>query len=439
MKKVAYLHETSPYVKDRLVHCFEQRKGEWDVIVPDVSAPPKKKKTGKKGKPQSTIPKEVCFQWDDYENIDWERVLKGDLFCNSYCFRKGLTRKVQLSKHIEHYNAKHPTSLLRQSSPQTWIIEVPSTTFEYGDGEQHDSEEEGDEGDDDYLIDMNIEEALIDVEQLFARIEEGEVHPYWILKPSLGNKGAEITVVNDYQTVFDTIKQWKDVCEWVLQQYIDRPLLVYGGKKFHMRVHVVAVGALQVFVHQDVICLITGVPYDREDITNRYAHITNSCVQREHSEFDENATVRLLSELEDDKEITRDQSKLIFEKIKTNVREIFRAVENQTGAFLVLKNCFELFGFDFLVDEQLNVWILEVNAGPDMKNTGDRLDHVVSSFLEDVLTVTVDKNFGEQYATYPAVSDDSETATILQEGRLHMVYNAKSPQWGTPNMSYIED
>ena len=33
---------------------------------------------------------------------------------------------------------------------------------------------------------------------------------------------------------------------------------------------------------------------------------------------------------------------------------------NQTSAFLVLPNCFELFGFDFLVDEDLNVWILEV-------------------------------------------------------------------------------
>jgi hypothetical protein len=28
-------------------------------------------------------------QWDAYENIDWDRVLKGRLMANFYCFRKG--------------------------------------------------------------------------------------------------------------------------------------------------------------------------------------------------------------------------------------------------------------------------------------------------------------------------------------------------------------
>lgn len=52
------------------------------------------------------------------------------------------------------------------------------------------------------------------------RVEEGEAYPYWILKPSMGSKGAEIVIADSYQTVFDTIKKWKDICEWVLQQCI---------------------------------------------------------------------------------------------------------------------------------------------------------------------------------------------------------------------------
>jgi len=287
------------------------------------------------------------------------------------------------------------------------------------------------------MLDMRIEEALEDVEQLFARAEAGDAHPYWILKPSLGSKGAEIVIADNYDTVFETVKKWEDVSEWVLQQYIDKPLQVYGGKKFHMRVHVVASGTLQVYVHQDIIALISSETYVREDIENRFMHITNSCVQREHTTFDEDATVRLLSELEEDKELSPEQSEIIFEKVKTNVREIFRSVANQPSAFLVLPNCFELFGFDFLVDEDLNVWILEVNCGPDMKNTGSRLDHVVSSFLEDVLSVTVDKYFAKDdfYSTLP---NTATPATIAQFGRLHMVYNADVPKWGNPNISFIE-
>jgi len=36
--------------------------------------------------------------------------------------------------------------------------------------------------------------------------------------------------------------------------------------------------------------------------------------------------------------------------------------------FFTLPNCFELFGFDFLVDESWNVWLLEVS--PPARNSG---------------------------------------------------------------------
>ena len=100
--------------------------------------------------------------------------------------------------------------------------------------------------------------------------------------------------------MFETVKKWKDVSEWVLQHCIlserrrrcqiifksgldfrkltrtidiDRPLKVYGGKKFHMRVHVLASGTLQVYVHQDVIALISSEEYVRENIENRFMRI----------------------------------------------------------------------------------------------------------------------------------------------------------------------
>ena len=30
------------------------------------------------------------------------------------------------------------------------------------------------------------------------------------------------------------------------------------------------------------------------------------------------------------------------------------------------KNCFELFGLDFIIDEELKIWLIEVNENPSL-------------------------------------------------------------------------
>jgi tubulin--tyrosine ligase len=67
----------------------------------------------------------------------------------------------------------------------------------------------------------------------------------WILKPSLANKGAEVTVVKSIDDVTRIVRTWSDVREWVLQTYVDRPLLV-ARRKFHLRAYVLLVGCMKV-------------------------------------------------------------------------------------------------------------------------------------------------------------------------------------------------
>lgn len=37
------------------------------------------------------------------------------------------------------------------------------------------------------------------------------------------------------------------------------------------------------------------------------------------------------------------------------------------------KYCFEVFGYDFLIDQELNVWIIEVNTNPCIEESSDIL------------------------------------------------------------------
>lgn len=62
--------------------------------------------------------------------------------------------------------------------------------------------------------------------------------------------------------------------------------------------------------------------------------------------------------------------------------------------FQTLPNAFEVFGLDFLVDERGGAWLLEVNAFPDFRQTGDELRGVVAGLWECVVGRVVGEFFG---------------------------------------------
>ena len=68
----------------------------------------------------------------------------------------------------------------------------------------------------------------------------------------------------------------------------------------------------------------------------------------------------------------------ILDDVHRITAELFAAFENEYTVFSPMTNCFELYGLDFMVDDQLNVSLLEVNPGPDFQQTGDRLRNVIA-------------------------------------------------------------
>ena len=79
---------------------------------------------------------------------------------------------------------------------------------------------------------------------------------------------------------------------------------------------------------------------------------------------------------------------------------IFHPSLNNTGmeavsselTFQPRANCFELFGFDFMLDPEWNVVLLEANAEPDLSKAGAQLQHVVDHIVEETVALTLDSN-----------------------------------------------
>ena len=55
------------------------------------------------------------------------------------------------------------------------------------------------------------------------------------------------------------------------------------------------------------------------------------------------------------------------------------------------KNSFEFYGYDFMVDEELKVWLIEVNSSPSMSCKGQPvLQQLVKGVLTDLAKIVVD-------------------------------------------------
>ena len=325
------------------------------------------------------------LHWGDYEVLDWERVLAGEVRANAYCVRKGLSRKAQLWVYCQKHASKRPQCLLKDHMPQTLVLDL----WEAYDGNVSVF---GQSFGCRMPLRKRLDFALTSVRE--AMEAQGG---FWIVKPSVTNKGSEIAVLASYEELCAHLMAWQDQREWVLQVYHDAPLL-FQGRKFHLRAYVLAAGAMSVYFFNRVLLLASGRPYRREDYGNHLAHITNTAMQENDPLFDEGRCVMLLEDLEGELRQqgrpAADAARAMAElkgKLHTLTGELFEAMSGEFSVFGPLPHCFELYGIDFLVAGDLRPLLLEANPGPDFRATGERLQDIITTLFDETLTIAVER------------------------------------------------
>lgn len=55
--------------------------------------------------------------------------------------------------------------------------------------------------------------------------------------------------------------------------------------------------------------------------------------------------------------------------------------------------CFELFGYDFILDADFNVWLIECNTNPCIEESSKLLKHYLRRMIDDMLKIVIDPMF----------------------------------------------
>ena len=180
----------------------------------------------------------------------------------------------------------------------------------------------------------------------------------WILKPSLLNNGQHIKI-------FQSLSQLEEHYlnpnrlggEHVLQHYLMQPHLLKGpeqGHKYSIRMFVVLSSHAGAYLYPKGYFNVGLNPYHVNEFKDLRAHLTN-----EHLSDDVFNVVQIRTE-------QYDLFKPLYPKIKVIVSEVVDALQKvYPQAFTLEKEpSLAIFGFDFLVDHDLRVWLLETNHAP---------------------------------------------------------------------------
>lgn len=167
----------------------------------------------------------------------------------------------------------------------------------------------------------------------------------------------------------------------ICSQYIGNPLLI-DDYKFDLRIYVAitSINPLRIYIYDEGLTRFATVKYTQSSKKqSRYVHLTNYSLNKYNANFinntdatqDDQGSKWSLTALKKKFKALGIDSDKIFKKIEDIVIKTIisgeNVINNATEMFVPYSNnCFELLGFDILIDDTFEPWLLEVNLSPSL-------------------------------------------------------------------------
>jgi len=210
----------------------------------------------------------------------------------------------------------------------------------------------------------------------------------WIVKPANSSRGRGIYIIEDVNDLnIDELS--------VISRYIANPLLI-NGHKFDLRVYVVVTSyePLRIYVFKEGLARFASELYStKANKNNKFMHLTNYSINKKNENFVANDNIEnddvgfkwSLTAFCNHLEQVGIDMDLLWSRIYDLIIKTIACGEHYVLAAMKKNNmfrlnCFEVFGFDILVDSDLKPWVIEVNLSPSLA-TDAPLDMVIKTNL----------------------------------------------------------
>ena len=177
--------------------------------------------------------------------------------------------------------------------------------------------------------------------------------------------------------------------------------MLYKSRKFDLRCYTLVTSFnnnLQAYFYLDGYLRTSVSEFNLENLHNRFIHLTNDAVQKKSSEYGKYEDGNKLSYQEFQEYINDTfEDKVNFcEKVIPKIKSLVRDSIISTYKKLNPKkkiHTFEIFGYDFMIDEFFNPWLIEANTNPCLALSGSYLSILIPKMLKDAFHIALDQFF----------------------------------------------
>ena len=167
--------------------------------------------------------------------------------------------------------------------------------------------------------------------------------------------------------------------------------------------------------------------YSINNLANKLVHLTNDAVQKKAEDYGKFEPGNKLSYNEFQLFLDKNYPdlKICFERdIKPQMNKVSTDIFGACHGKLDPKrrlHCMEVFGLDFMIDDEFKVYLIEVNTNPCLELSSPLLARLIPNMLENALKIGLDSVFipPENFSSKKAFIGDA-----APENRFELVYDS---------------